>query len=157
MSTDLDALIYRISHLESRFNELEPAAETVVQNDPVLPSPVTVLASLVTFITPAILTIIDDNTWRSLTVAGVPSNAKALILYIEFNNSTGSGTFKNLEVRVASGSDEYKVAGSASGAGSDTTAAGIQSIAPVPGTFEYRSPSGWLTLVECHGYIADTA
>lgn len=155
MSTDLDALIYRISHLESRINELEIPEEVATTTTTAMES--SSLGLLVTFIAPATLTMTFDNTWRSLTVAGVPANAKALILYIEFNNSSGSGTFKNLEVRLATGASEYKIAGSASGAGSDTTAAGIQSIAPVPGTFEYRAPTGWITLIECHGYINETS
>jgi hypothetical protein len=106
-----------------------------------------------TWITPETLTLTQDDTWRSASCSSaVPTDAQALILYVQFDNSSGSTSFKTLQVRKNSGSQAYKVAGAASGSGGDTTAAGIAIASPVGKTFEYKIPSGWTVTVEVQGY-----
>lgn len=95
-----------------------------------------------------------DNTWRTITsLSGVPSGAEAIMLFIEYNNSTGSSTKVRFEVRRNSSSDSYRLAASSSGAGGDTTSVGHQATAPVMNVFDYRAPSGWIEKIELVGYL----
>jgi hypothetical protein len=108
--------------------------------------------------TPESIALTQDGAWHTVSCSSaVPTGAKALIAYIEFNNSSGSTSFKSLEVRQGSGYQSYKVASSASGASSDTTATGYPVVLPVGKTFDYKLPSGWTVTMDIQGYYISAA
>ena len=149
MSTDLDALIYRISRLESRINELEPASVEVVQNDTTLLSPVTGGSQLVILDAPVSLSSGSGGLAWTTQSGSWPANATHV--YVCVNQGNGAGNF---EVRKDSTATSYFICGAVSANNfSGGTAACAFAKLSSGSTFDWRNLANNSYVLTLAGYL----
>jgi hypothetical protein len=150
MSTDLDALIYRISHLESRINELDDTASETTNTTTATQAQVSGSSQLVILSSPITLSSgIGGLGWSTQAAGSWPSNATHVYLSVSLGNGAG-----NFEVRENSSATGYAICGSVSANNfSGGTAACAFAKLATGSTFDWRNlanNSYTLTLV---GYV----
>ena len=149
MSTELDALAYRISHLEALVNELqvEPTTQTVAattqaessggQSLVIIQTPVTLYAAT------------GYNTWTTVSSSAWPSNATHV--YLEARKSPA---LEDLWVRKDSTCGEYAIVGgiSANNVGGETVGCAFAELT-TSSTFDFWNDGGGAFVLRVIGYM----
>jgi hypothetical protein len=151
MSTDLDALIYRISHLESRINELDSVAVEPVQvtNETVTQTTAVRGVELIILDSPVVLSSGSGGSSWTTQSGTWPLNATHV--YVSVDQGVGPGAF---EVRKDSTATEYAICGALSAAvfSDRTSAAGFAALSG-GSTFDWRNVANTAYSLKLVGYL----